>query len=183
MQYCVRNFCPPRSRGFTLVEMLVTMAVLAVVTAVAVPGFTNIIRGVRVNSVYDMLADSIQVARSEAIRTGQQVNLEQSGDPDCAANDWGCGWIAYVDLNRNNQQDVATEPTILEYQVDTSVSMKKNGVANLFVISRMGQSAGVVNTTFNIGPKGYTSFHDCRSMVISVAMRLRSATGSSECPT
>lgn len=166
-----------RQHGFTLIEALVVTAILAVVTSMAAPAFKGTIERYRFDAVREALADTISVARGEAIRTGQQVNIDAQV---CDLGDWSCGWLVYVDLNANDAQDV-NEPTFRRSDVAVEVRITKTNAGTPLRISRFGQSAGVVNTTFNIGARTETSAN-CRSLILNSAMRQRSVTGTSECP-
>lgn len=157
--------------------MLVTLAVVGVLAAVAVPGFTNAIRGARVVSATNQLEDSIVQGQSWARHLRQTIILQRRA---CPRNDWGCGWIMYPDTNGNNLQDPA-ETTIRVFEVPPVVRITKNGNVNQLVISRLGQAPGVIATTFSVGLHG-TTFSDCRSLVVSNGMRLTINTGPAFCP-
>jgi type IV fimbrial biogenesis protein FimT len=64
-----------RSRGFTLVELMITIMVLGVLTAVAVPSFTSLLNRNRLASQSNDLLGAIQYARMEAIRTSSKVTF------------------------------------------------------------------------------------------------------------
>lgn len=73
-----------RPGGFTLVELLVTLAVLAILLALAVPSFNDLIDRSRLTSAADTLYADLQFARSEAIRNNQNVVVGfQSGSAWC----------------------------------------------------------------------------------------------------
>lgn len=85
--------------GLTLVELMITLVVIAIALTVAVPGFTNFIRGNRVTSQANEFLVSLTFARSEAIKRGRPVAVCASSDQaTCSgSNDWDAGWIAFTD--------------------------------------------------------------------------------------
>ena len=84
-----------RTRGFTLVELMVTIMVLVVLVSIAVPSFDNIRLLSRLNSYSTDLVAGSQVARSEAIKRNAQVTLcVSSNGTSCATTgQWETGWI------------------------------------------------------------------------------------------
>jgi prepilin-type N-terminal cleavage/methylation domain-containing protein len=100
-----------RLHGFTLVEMLVVMAISAILVAAAVPSFRSIIASSRASSASGTLLSNLEFARSEAIRRNQNVTVCRSTNADapeaalaCSetaaagfdGNDWGSGWIVFA---------------------------------------------------------------------------------------
>lgn len=78
------------SRGFTLVELAVTLAVLAILVTLAVPAFTALINGNRLTAQANELVADIQAARSEAVKLNQRVTLCPSTDnATCSGTNWG----------------------------------------------------------------------------------------------
>jgi len=86
---------PPRPRGFTLVELMVTLAVMVVLIAIAVPSFDSVRLSTRLNSYATALVASGQLARSEAIKRNAAVTLCVSADgASCSTSgQWETGWI------------------------------------------------------------------------------------------
>lgn len=87
------------TRGFTLVELMVTLAVLAILTMVAVPSFRDTIRRNRVSAASNALLADLRYARTEAINRGQLVSLCPSSDgSNCTADGtaWDAGWLVYT---------------------------------------------------------------------------------------
>ncbi|MBA2078003.1 GspH/FimT family pseudopilin [Rhodanobacter sp. PCA2] len=87
------------TRGYTLVELMVTLAVLAILAMIAVPSFRDTIRRNRVNAASNALLADLRYARTEAINRGQLVSLCPSSDgSNCTADgtDWDAGWLVYT---------------------------------------------------------------------------------------
>ena len=82
-------------RGLTLVELMVTLAVLAILVTVGVPQFQSVIQGNRAISSANELLGTLQLARSESVKRGRDVLICPSSDQDtCTGNtDWSVGWI------------------------------------------------------------------------------------------
>ncbi|SEB12094.1 GspH/FimT family pseudopilin [Variovorax sp. YR216] len=78
-----------RQRGFTLVELVVTVAVLAMILAVAAPNVASWIGNARIRNVADTLQNGIQIARGEAVRRNQNVSfwLVAPSNPSVLSND------------------------------------------------------------------------------------------------
>jgi type IV fimbrial biogenesis protein FimT len=76
-----------RSRGFTLIELMVTVAVLVVLMAVGVPSFRSFVQSQKVKSASFELMSALVVARSEAVKRNTDVKLE----PDTEGA-WASGW-------------------------------------------------------------------------------------------
>lgn len=91
-----------KNRGFTLIELMVTVSVLAILITVAVPGFADLIRNTQAKAMTNGIVAALQFARSEAIKRNQQVNVCPGGViADCAATPaapgaWADGWVVYV---------------------------------------------------------------------------------------
>ena len=86
------------SRGFTLLELMVTIAILAIVAGVGVPSFVRTIENNRVQSAANNFFLSIIQARNEAVKRNAQVVLCKSDDGTACVTtgDWEQGWIGFV---------------------------------------------------------------------------------------
>ena len=89
-------------RGFTLIELLVVLTISAILLAVGVPIFITTIAQTRATDAANSLVASIELARAEAIRRGEQVFLcraESTAPTGCAtAGDWADGWVVWSNV-------------------------------------------------------------------------------------
>lgn len=120
-----------RSRGVSLVEMLVLLAILAVLQGLAAPALSTVVDGVRVRSAAQSLHASLHLARSEAIkRNGRVVLCKSASGAVCAtAGGWEQGWIIFHDRNNNGAFD-SDEPLLLREPAQAS-SLRLNGNAQI----------------------------------------------------
>ena len=98
--------------GMTLVELIVTLAIVSILLAIAIPGYANFMNFNRLVAVTNDLASSLQLARSEAIRRGIRVTVCKSShpmdaEPDCDTSaSWQKGWLVFVDGGTRGMVDV-----------------------------------------------------------------------------
>jgi len=109
-----RGSAPRGRRGVTLVELVTALAIAAVLVVAALPGFADWIAEGEVMNEARHLAAVMSVARSEAIRRSERVNLCKSRDRlQCDAGaSWGDGFIVFVDADHDGQVDAAVEPIL-----------------------------------------------------------------------
>jgi type IV fimbrial biogenesis protein FimT len=88
-----------REAGLTLVELLVTMAVAAVLLGIGMPAFGNLVQDTRLTTTTNRLVSALHLARSEAVRHNARVTLCNSADGTycAAAGGWDQGWIVFLD--------------------------------------------------------------------------------------
>lgn len=87
--------------GLTALELMVTMAIVAILLATAVPAFQNYGWNLRMKTAMDVLQTDLNLARSRAISHNiQTVICPASDSDDCSGlSNWQQGWIVFTDLN------------------------------------------------------------------------------------
>ncbi|WP_250656788.1 GspH/FimT family pseudopilin [Alkalimarinus coralli] len=103
-----------QATGFTLVELMVTLAVAAILLSIAVPSFSSFIQNNRITSATNHLVAHLQYARSEAVSKGLAVNLARN--TTSTAKDLSKGWTIYTDAGSTNGNTAynASEDTLLK---------------------------------------------------------------------
>lgn len=96
-------------RGFTLIEAIVTLAIVAILVSFAAPAYTEFLRKYKINAVTSSLLASLHEARSEALKRNMRVLVcaSNSAATDCSnSTNWGAlGWLVCYDQNADGTCD------------------------------------------------------------------------------
>jgi type IV fimbrial biogenesis protein FimT len=132
--------------GFTLVEMMVVIIIMAVMLAWALPAYKNLVTQYRMSDELNQIETDVELARSSAIRTGGTVTIcpspaPASSTPACSGtNEWNTGWIVFTD--NNDDQTVDPGDTVLRQHIGIT--------GGDTLLSEVTTSTTAVNTiTFN----------------------------------
>lgn len=118
---------PPAERGFTLLELMVTLTVAGVLLAIGVPSFQSFVRSSRITAPTNEMMTAVYLARTEAVKRRATTVFCFSTNPtaalpDCAGTG-AQGWIVWVDVanpavpsaNDRNVRVDANEPILLRH--------------------------------------------------------------------
>ena len=97
-------------QGFTLFELIITLAIAAIVIGIAAPSFSSMVQDNRLSGQSLDFVAALNLARSEAIKRRVLVTLCKSGNgQNCVADggvtNWGQGWIVFADPNNRGTRD------------------------------------------------------------------------------
>ena len=114
--------------GFTLIEMMLAISVLAVLLAVGVPNFRDFVRNSRMTSAANDVLSDFNLARSEAVKRRVPVTLCKWDGADCATDDTDPfrQWIIFVDDDDDGIND-SGELVLREREIHDSLTVTVNG--------------------------------------------------------
>ena len=132
-----------RCRGFSLIELMVTIAVLAILLAIGLPSFQGSMRSNRVATATNELIASINLARTEAIRNPNGAAMCASEDGEDCGGSWNDGWIVWISGDGDNDPD-GDDDQVLRYvegRGNLEVSAVSTGLGNTIRFDNRGRSS------------------------------------------
>lgn len=120
---------PPIRSGFSLLELLITLTLIAILAFVGLPSFASTLAKARQTTEINRLFHAIHLARKEAIRRRQIMTVCASVDgTSCRGDpDWSAGWILFNNRDRDLPAQVDPgEAVVLAHTVDSSVQVVAN---------------------------------------------------------
>ncbi|ABA56520.1 putative type-4 fimbrial pilin related signal peptide protein (plasmid) [Nitrosococcus oceani ATCC 19707] len=117
------------THGFTLAELIITLAIAAILTTMAVPSFTGAIRTDRLVTDTNTLITTFTLARTEAIKRGMQAAVCSGSETAGCGGSWNDGWIVFVDSDEDCAYTTGTDTLLRVSQgLDNStLKVKQNG--------------------------------------------------------
>ncbi|MEF3080743.1 GspH/FimT family pseudopilin [Luteimonas sp. SMYT11W] len=116
------------SGGFTLTELMVVVAILAVLLAIGLPGFKDTFQRNRVATMSNEVIGALSLARSEAIRTTRGGGMCPTVDGSaCSGTNWNGGWMVWANQGTANTTFEAGD--VLTRRIDARPAMTISAVA------------------------------------------------------
>ncbi len=147
-----------RQNGYTMIEVMIVVALIGIVFAFAVPQYQRMVSGNKVRTTTDALLHDLNVVKAAARERGGGIVICKSDSPEavppsCSAvvssplgnTGWASGWIAFKDTNGSGQYDVGedlifTQPPTMQSFVEGSVVPTPN--VNAMTFNATGQNMG-----------------------------------------
>lgn len=194
-QPTTRSTLPTVTRGVTLVELMVTVAVLAVVLMISAPSMTGFVERHAVETAAEDFASDIRLARTEAMKRGMPVSIcirsevinAGKSTLACAAaqgtKGFANGWLVFADTNGDGAYSAAAGDTLIrDHQAVSSVitSMLRNTATVFYTLQNTGIMSGAAGN-ITVLPASGTEQQRVGCVIISFLGRARVETGKSSC--
>lgn len=176
-----------RNDGFTLIEMMVTVALLAILIAAVTPSFRGVLRDNHAATQANALVTSLMLARSEAIKRNAPVVMCRSNTgTSCAGSDWADGWILWADMDRDGALDPddgdgipeAGEEMILQAQERLQGGFDLSATGSSFTYRPDGSVSGAADSFELLPPDGNADYGRC----VAVDVTGRPSVTKGACP-
>ena len=141
-----------RCKGFTLIELMVTIAIAAILLVVAVPSLVTYQRNSEMTSFANTLLASINAARAEAMKRGRYAMVV----PVDGAS-WASGWVVFVDVDRSGTFNTGDIPVQTREAPPGFLTVSGNNAANEAAPYMMFDPSGyAAKKSTSLGPRNLT---------------------------
>lgn len=138
------------SRGFTLIELMVAIALTGLLLSMAVPALDQFTTSARQTSAINEFVSSMHMARSTAVTTNFRTTIcTSSNGTSCEAASWDDGWIVFTD--RDSDQVVDADDTILAAVEGVDGLSIQSGEFGQFLMFRPNGRATTASANGNSG--------------------------------
>lgn len=149
-------------RGLTLTELMVSLAIMAIMAAIAAPSLRDYMDEHRLRSTMSELTNDLNFARAEAIKRSARVLVcgRTSGATTCAnLLDWQGGWLVCYDSDFDSQCDAtsATDPNPIKIGAPLAASMTLASNTAVIRFNPVGTTSGAATFTLTGTMSGSTS--------------------------
>ncbi|WP_045857939.1 GspH/FimT family pseudopilin [Teredinibacter purpureus] len=168
-----------KSLGFSLVELMVVLAIAAMLLVVATPGFMDTSAKSIVRAGVTELASDLAYARSSAITRSTSVSIcpsdEESSPRECNDGDWVDGWLIFYDTDEDGNLDAGEEVARVGSSMNARLAIT---VDNTVTFNRRGGKTNVSEFVFCIDED--TGDFNTRSIVVNVGGLVRGSRDTDE---
>ncbi len=142
-----------KTAGFTLLEALVAMTLLAVLAGLAAPSMGRMRQQHRMRAQAEDLFNSLMLARVEALRRQSRVTVcaKTPNDRCAAAGPWSQGWLVFVDANANAQLDPQEKLLQKHEALPAGLALEGNSFVSRYVSYGLEGRSQTISGAFQAG--------------------------------
>lgn len=140
-----------RQHGFTLIELMITLAIAAIVLAIGVPSFQGMMRNNRAAAQMNEFTSALNLARSEAVKRGVNVGLEPN------TGGWAQGWTVFVDTDGNGSLTDAAETLRIYDRLEGNPTIDNAVTSIIYLPSGAITAAGTQQINYALDPSDSTT--------------------------
>jgi type IV fimbrial biogenesis protein FimT len=169
---------PTRQHGFSLIELLVTLGVLAILLVAAAPAMTGMILNNRMSSYSNDLMADLAIARSEALKRNQRIVICKNSDNNssCGTGNWQAGWLLYLDADSDTVLDAGETILRVRQALPGGYTINSAGIVDTLVVRPVGLSTPT--GTFRICDQRAGNF----GRLITISAAGRASVAPATCP-
>ena len=157
-------------RGFTLIELMVSVSVTSILAAIAVPNFSEFIVQMRVDNEISQLHRMLLMTRNAAINSGQKAIICPLDNAFQCTSQWQNELSVFVDINDNKKFDANEKVISIRAAINAGDKLIYGKGRNKITFKPTGQLSGLANGTFEYCPK--THKNRARGIIIARSGRL-----------
>ena len=157
-------------KGFTLIELMVSVSVTSILTAIAVPNFSDFIVRMRVDNEISQLHRILLITRNAAINSGNKAIICPLDATFQCTDQWHKELSVFIDVNDNKQFDANEKVIRLRSEINTGDKLVYGKGRNKITYKPTGQLSGLANGTFRYCPQSHKN--KARGIVIARSGRL-----------
>ena len=170
-----------KESGFTMIELLITLAIAGLVMGFAIPSMQTFVKNERLTTQINTLVSHLAYARSTAVTQRRQVILCASDNTtSCSGTDWAKGWILFIDIDNDSGFTAGFDDILRVKQVLAGGNSLVSSTGDIIIYDNRGFSPNS-NGTFSLcDDRGASDPSYVKSITISNTGRVRQG-GSTSC--
>jgi type IV fimbrial biogenesis protein FimT len=170
-----------KQTGFTLIELMVTIAVLGILLSIAIPSFQNMMFSNRITAQANQVITALNYARSEAVKRAATATVcSTNGGVACAGStNWTTGWMVFADTDGDGTVDGGEAVLRVWPALDGGNTLNKSGIQSRVTFTSTGFASGFMTTFRLCDERGKD---DARAITINAMGRSFVEKGTASCP-
>lgn len=170
-----------KQSGATLLELIVVLAVSAILLGIGIPSFSAFTGNSRLTSATNELVSSLHLARSEAIKRNSRVVMctSATGTSCATSGDWHQGWLVFHDANNNAALDAGETMILARQAFPAGLSLKGNTWVSQYISYTPSGATRLISGVLQVGTLTLCNELDAsgtaRQVIISSTGRPRTA--------